>query len=676
MKAIVWTITTMVLVSATESASQSVPPTFNTDVAPILWNHCASCHRDGESAPFSLITFDEVRPRAQAIVRAVSLRRMPPWMPESNDGDFVGDRRLTPRDIDTLQRWAAGGFPRGSGDLPRQPEWTSGWQLGEPDAVIRMSEEFELPAGGSDTFRTFVIPNPIAGTRFVRAWEFRPDSPVVHHANIKIDRTRSSRILDEQEPAPGYEGGGSRKSAFPDGHFLGWTPGQSPRVLPDDMSWRVEPGSDFVVETHLVPSADAVRVRLRIGLYFSDRPPARVPYTLRLTRQDIDIAPGQKVIVSDSFSLPVNVDVLSVQPHAHHLAEEVRAFAVLPDGTAKSLILIRNWDFRWQDTYRYKTPLQLPRGTTLTLRYSYDNSADNPRNPNKPPRRVTFGQTSSSEMASLWVQVLTANARDRQILDGQFSTKLLRDDIEGYRKMIEVRPGDARAHAALGHACRESGDTESARVHFERALQLNPTYTSRYDLASVLLDARQWEEAAQHFVAALELKPDMAEAAFGLGTARHQQRRLAEAISAYRRALQLGLQYGAAHYNLARALFDTGTLEPAIEEYRRAIELDPEDADALADLAWVLATSERADIRDGTAAVRLAERAATLTNRQSAVVLDTLAVAYAASGEIDRAIETAIVARRIAEDAGRTDLAARIEQRLEFFRLQRKRSRP
>jgi tetratricopeptide (TPR) repeat protein len=697
----------MLVLDAVAASAQTLSPTFNRDVAPILWTHCSSCHRPGQSAPFSLVTFEDVRPHARAVLRAVEARTMPPWKPEPNYGDFDGVRRLSSHEIEILQQWAETGFQRGA-DSERQtpPQWTTEWQLGTPDLIVTMAELYALEPTGADVFRTFVMPIPVDAPRQVRALELKPEpSAAVHHANIKIDRSPSSRLLDDEEPGPGYAGGGSRQSAFPDGHFLGWTPGQSPRVLPDDMSWRLDRDTDLVVETHLMPTGTIERVRLSVGLYFTDRPASRAPYTLRLSRQDIDIPASERVVLSDSFVLPVDVDVLGVQPHAHYLATEVRAFATLPGGTSKGLILIKNWDFHWQDSYRYRTPLRLPRGTALSLRYVYDNTSANPRNPNRPPKRVTFGQTTASEMASLWVQVVTENERDRRILDSQFAAKLLRDDIQGYRKMLEVTPSDAGVHAALGHAYREAAQSAEAIAHFEHSVRLQPTAPTHYALASALLDERRSEEAAAHFSEALKLKPNFAEAAYGLGVVRHQEQRLNEAIRAYRLALGLKMRFRDAHYNLGRALTAAGQSSAAIAELRHALELDPEDAQAraglgaalaadnqaeaavreyrkalaispdletaLVDLAWVLATSSGASTSDIAEAVRMAERAATLTGYENAVVLDTLAAAYAAAGQIDRAITTADTAMRLAQVAGEGDLAARIGQRLAFYQRNR-----
>ena len=241
-----------------------------------------------------------------------------------------------------------------------------------------------------------------------RGVEFKVPRPAaVHHASLKIDRTRSSRQLDDEEPGPGYEGGGGRNARFPDGHFLSWTPGQSPQMLPAGMAWQLEPNTDLVLEMHMMPTGKIESIVPSVGFYFSDVPPTEPSYILRLGSQTIDIPQGEReYVVSDTAVLPVSADVFAIQPHAHYLAREMKVFARLPDGTTSWLLYIKDWDFKWQEVYRFKQRVALPAGTSLTMHYTYDNSAANVRNPNRPPRRVTFGQTTASEMGNLWVQLI------------------------------------------------------------------------------------------------------------------------------------------------------------------------------------------------------------------------------------------------------------------------------
>lgn len=681
------------------------PPTFTRDIAPVLFTHCAACHRPGQSAPFSLLTYEEVRPRAKRIAEVVRSRAMPPWKPEPDHGAFQGDRRMNDADMTVIENWVTQGMLRGDpAAMPATPSFSDGWQLGTPDVIVRMPDPYVMSAQRADVFRTFVIPIPLGAPAYVRAVEFLPgNGKVVHHANIKVDRTRLSRRRDDDEPGPGYEGGGSREAKFPDGMFLGWTPGQSPRVSPDGMSWRLEPHSDLVVELHLMAAEEVQPVQISVGLYLTDAPPTRTGYMLRLGRQDIDIAPGQRDYVNaDTYSLPIDVEAIAVQAHAHFLARDVRAWATLPNRTIVPLLYIKDWDFHWQDVYTYERPLSLPKGTVVEMRYTYDNSSANRANRSRPPRRVTFGQTSASEMGSLWLQVVPRVASDLLRLEDDFGPKLLSDDIAGNEKWLEVEPRNAHLRAELAACYLEANRPRDALNQLNEAVRLDPTAGRHYDVGRVLLILQQYSDAETSFRTALALRPAFAEALYGLAVVRHGQRNLDEAIELYGRALGADPLNVAGHYNLGRALAERGQFDRASQSYLKAIELAPEDADAhqslaralvmqnqlpeavyryrrtleiepdrvgaLLDLAWIIATAPNLELRVPSEAVRLAERAVRLTNRTNATALDTLAAAYAAAGDLGRAIPAAESALRIALDAGERDLAGEIRARLDRYR--------
>ena len=635
---------------------------------------------------------------------------MPPWKPEPGHGDFEGVRRLSDDDVTLIGRWVSEGRARGdAADLPSAPQFAAGWRLGTPDLVVTMADRYELKRDGPDVFRTFVMAIPVKEGRYVRAIEFDPgNAKAVHHANLKIDATQSSRWFDEQEPGPGYEGAGARGAKFPDGYFLGWTPGQSPRLSSDGSAWRLEPDSDLVVELHLMPTGKPEHIRPSMALYFTEERPSKLPYMIRLGRQDIDIPAGEREYTStDSYVLPVDVDAVAVQPHAHRLAKDIRGTATLPDGTSQWLIDIKDWDMRWQDVYRYRRPISLPKGTTLTMRYTYDNSAANIRNFSSPPKRVTFGQTSSSEMGDLWIQVMPRSDADRRRLDAEFAPKMLREDIAGIEKMLEIDSSDPRLHTDLGLCYLEAKEPAAALAHLEEAARLQPASAgAQHDVGMVLLQERKFGEARRYFTEAVRLKPEFAEAYHNLGVVSHAEGKVTEAVGWYSRALKISAQNPAAEYNLARALASLGNTDAALEHYRRALDLEPDDAAthsslatllasqgqvdtavahyrraldldpdfpaALVDLAWILATSERADIRRPAEAVRLAERVVELTANENATALDTLAVAYAASGQIERAVSTARTALALASESGAAELSQRIRARLAFYEEQRR----
>ena len=668
---VTWLIALLVTPGAATPASAQSRVTFSKDVAPIMFERCAPCHRAGENGPFSLLTYEDARPRARAIALATRTRAMPPWKPEPGYGEFVGARRLTERQIETLQHWVEEGAIEGDrSDLPPAPPLTEGWRLGQPDLVIRLADAYTLAGGGSDVLRNFVIPIPMTMTRNVRGIEFHPgNARVVHHANMRIDTTPASRLLDEADPGPGFDGL-VMSGSFPDGYFLGWTPGQLSPLLPDGMSWRLQPNSDLVLQLHMHPGDSSEDVQPSVGFFFTDTPPTRTPLMLRLGRQNIDIQAGvSSYTVEDQYTLPVDVDVAAVQPHAHFRAREMKGFATLPDGTTRWLIYIKDWDFDWQDVYRYTDPLVLPKGTTISMHYTYDNSAGNRRNPDRPPRRIRWGQNSSDEMGDLWIQVLARSSDDRRRLAADFGPKVLAEDATGYEKLLEADPRNARLHDAAAAIFLSLQNTDRAAAHLTEALRLDPDFVSaHYNLATALVRLERPNEAVEHLRRAVQLRPDFVAARVNLGASLRLLKRYDEATTELRLALQLQPGNAVAHTNLGGILFAEGRPREAIAEYRLALDANPDLLEPLAALAWTLATSPDARLRKPEEAVGLAERAATLTNRRDVTVLDALAAAYASAGRFADAIAAEQLALDLVETAGATAAAAPIRLRLELYR--------
>src|SRR3989442_446401 len=450
--------TTASIASSPRQSNQRV--TFSRDLAPVVFEHCAPGTRPGGSAGFSLLTFGDARPRAGQLAAVTSSRAMPPWQPEPGYGSFAGQRRLSEQQIALFEQWVDSGMPEGVwSDLPRVPVWPADWQLGPPDLVLTMPA-YTLRAAGPDMFRNFVIRVPTDALRSLRAWEFRPGTPrVVHHATLQIDTGGASRRFDDQDAEPGYEGLIAPSARAPDGFFLDWAPGHRPQVAPDGIAWPLPASSDLVMMLHLRPDGREEPVQASVALYFSDTPPARTPVMLRLTRQDLDIPAGERqYAISDSYTLPVDLDVFTVQPHAHYLAREMRGFARLPDQTIKWLVYIKRWDFDWQDVYQYSAPIALPAGATLGMEYTYDNSTGNRRNPHVPPKRTTYGQQTSDEMAEMWFQVVPRSARDRAALSASLTAKVLREEIKGRRAMLAKDPANVALRDDLAVMLADIGD--------------------------------------------------------------------------------------------------------------------------------------------------------------------------------------------------------------------------
>jgi hypothetical protein len=453
------------------------------------------------------------------------------------------------------------------------PAFAEGWLLGKPDLVVKPEAVFMLPAQQSDAFRIFAIRVPVTKRTYVTGIEFHPgNARVVHHANIRIDRSDATRQLDEADPLPGYDGLMPRSAEYPEGHFLGWTPGQVAPLVPPELAWPLEPGSDLVVQLHMQPSGAVEAVLPEIGFYFTDRAPSRTPTILRLGSQGIDIPAGEsRYVVRDWYVLPVDVELLAVQPHAHYRARTIRGSAVLPDGGTRVLMHIDDWDFRWQHVYRHESPIRLPKGTRLQMEYTYDNSAANARNPQLPPARVWWGQRSRDEMGDLWFQLLTANETDRRALTAQINHKMTSEDITGYETMLKVTPDDAELHD---------------------------------DVALLYLGMGMVSNAVRHFELSAALKPESAAAQFNLGTALAQAGRFQASVAAFRGALALRPDYALAHGNLGRVLLAQNHVDEAVKHLQEAVRLDPANPRSLLGLAEAQASRGAYD-----AAIELIERA-------------------------------------------------------------------
>jgi len=651
------------------AASAQTRLTFTRDIAPIIWNRCASCHRPGEIGPFSLLTYDDVKRHVSQIAAVTARRLMPPWKPEAGP-EFQDARRLPDAELQHLQAWIADGAPEGSpDDLPAPPTWGSGWQLGTPDLVVRMPSLYTVAADGPDIFRTFVIPIPISAPKYVRAIEFRPgNARVVHHATLGVDRTQASRQLDLRDPEPGYSGNMGIEARYPEGQLLGWTPGQAPHASPDGMAWRLDPGSDLVAQLHLQPTGRRESLQVSVGFFFTDHPPERSPIGLRLGSETIDIPAGARAhTITDAFVLPVDVDLLAIQPHAHNLARRMEATATLPDGSIRPLIAISDWDFRWQDVYRYARPLALPKGTTIAMKYTYDNSADNVRNPHRPPRRVVWGQNTTDEMGDLWLQLAARSQTDQRRLGDEVRRKALSEDLSAYTRLLHETPSDPLRHDAVASLYFEAGRVDEAIAEYAESLRLDAASPqTEYNLGIALSVRGRRDEAIAAFEAALVINPDYAQAHNNLGALLQLAGQTVAAKNHYRRAVALRPDNLEAHTNLGLLLSADGQPAEAVGELHAALALSPDAPRALAGLAWIRATAGDPALRDTVEAVTLAERAAAQSPRDLAA-LDALGAAYASAGRYTEAVTAARSGLDAATAAGLGQAAAAFRERLQLY---------
>ena len=516
--------------------------TFNRDIAPVMHQHCSGCHHAGGVGPFSLVTYEEIKEHARDIVSVTGRRYMPPWLPEPGEPAMTGERRLTEDEIGILRQWASEGLAEGApGDKPMAPTWTEDWQLGAPDLVAELPQAYELPADGRDVYRNFVLPLSVEGRRFVRAMEFKPGTKVLHHAFIRFDRTRQSRRRDAEDAEIGFGGMALPPSVeAPGGYFLSWQPGRGPTRSAAGMAWALEAHSDLILQAHMQPSGKPERVRPKIGFYFTDQPPTNIPSKLVLSSLKIDIPAGARDYeIRDSYVLPVAMAILAVLPHAHYLAGEMHGTAVLPTGERRSLLKIKAWDFNWQSDYQYQEPIHLPKGTRIDMRFTYDNSSSNVRNPHQPPVRVGYGAGSTDEMGELWFQVLPGSPAERRIFNEDNDRRLVLDAIEYNEMMLRENPTNAHAHVQLGKAFVNAGRSGEALNHFRRAVQLNPIEEEGHYHIGVLLMRSDPAIAEAAFLQTIHVNPENFKARNNLGLMMMNSGRPAEAEVQFRAALEL-----------------------------------------------------------------------------------------------------------------------------------------
>jgi tetratricopeptide (TPR) repeat protein len=541
-----------------------------------MFRSCATCHRPSEAGPFSLLTYSEAKKHARQIPEVTRSRAMPPWLPEPQELKFADELRLTESEIKLIERWVEQGAVEGDrADLPAQPKFVEGWRLGKPDLILNATKPLTLPPQGTDTYWNFIFPVPIKQTRWVKAVEIRPgDKRYVHHANILVDRAEALRKR-ETEPGAGFGGMEIRieSQVFdPDSHLLFWKPGTVPYVEPEGMALRLDPGTDLVLNTHLQPSGKPEVIQPSIGLYFTPQPATKVPMLLQLENDlKLDIPAGQKdFLVTDEFTLPIDVDLMAIYPHAHYLGNDLQAFAVLPDGTKKTLIHIPHWNLNWQAVYRYERPVRLPKGTTVSLRYVYDNSSDNPLNPNHPPARVVGGNRSSDEMCHLWLQVLPVNFDPAQ---GD-PRMVLQEALA--RHNVEKNPADFEAHYNLAAMLQAKDKLDAAITEYELAVRLRPEDAAANNaLGAALVSAGHPERGVGYLQTALKARPDYFDAHYNLGIALASQNNFEGASKQFQLASQLQPNDANAEANLGAALAELGHLAEAKSHFERALQIDP-----------------------------------------------------------------------------------------------------
>lgn len=385
-------------------------PTFSNEVVRIFQQHCQNCHREGDIAPFPLVTFADAKPRASLIKFMTETKQMPPWKPAEGCGDFKDERRLTDAEIATIGKWVEAGAPEGNrADLPPHREFPTDWILGEPDLVLANAEPY-TPPPGTDTYRCFTIPTNTTTMKYVKAIDTHPgDRETVHHVLSFIDTTGASVALDEQDPGPGYTCFGGPGFNLP-GTLGGWAPGSRPLELPPGTGFELPANSRIVLQVHYHPHhGDPEPDQTQFAVYYADEKPAKIMRIVPIVNSTFTIPPNDpnyRVEAELPIRVPFPLKLWFIAPHMHLLGRKMRVeMTPLNSDQPQCLIDIPDWDFNWQGAYAYQNPIDIPTGARLSLTAYYDNSTNNPKNPNNPPKPVSWGEATTDEMCLAFLGV-------------------------------------------------------------------------------------------------------------------------------------------------------------------------------------------------------------------------------------------------------------------------------
>jgi len=384
--------------------------TFSKDVAPILQRNCQTCHRPGDIAPMSLLSYQETRPWAKSIRQAVSSRTMPPWHADAAPGVFANDSSLRQEEISTLVAWVDQGAPEGNpADLPPPHTFAvNGWKAGTPDLVYWVPETYNLPATVDDEYRCFVLPEKIEQDLWYSGMEIKPGNPkVVHHVIVFADPSNAARERDAADPAPGFlcgmaSGGIDMKMVG------GWAPGRNVGMMSGGLAMKIPAGTTLVYQVHYHNTTGAEQPdRSGLAMYLTRETVHKHPRSIPIGAWNLNIKAGDPNSEhSAAWTAPADLHVRSIMPHMHYIGKDMKLTAVLPNGSEQVLLDVPRYDFNWQTAYIFAEPVALPKGTVIKMVSHHDNSVANPRNQFSPPRDIHFGEATHEEMSIAFTSIV------------------------------------------------------------------------------------------------------------------------------------------------------------------------------------------------------------------------------------------------------------------------------
>lgn len=445
------------------SIGQAQEVTFSKHIAPIIYNNCTTCHRAGEIGPMALTNYEEVSAWGPMIAYVTGIRYMPPWRADPTFSSFLGERYLTEEEIDLISEWVDAGMPQGNvADEPNLPEFPTGSQVGEPDLVLSFAESFTHQGGNEDEYRVFVLPTNLTEDRVLDAIELRPgNTKIVHHALFTYDTQGRGRDLDAQDETYGYDGfGGFGINDVFDKQFPGYVPGQKARRYPGQIGQLLPAGADILVQMHYAPTPFEESDSSTVNIFFKDGPVERyvenyvmLPFGGTLENGPFVIRPNEVKTFKGVFEVPYDVSVVSIAPHMHLLGQDWEVIAISPQGDTTNLIRVSEWDFNWQGSYNFKRFIPVSEGSEIHAYATYDNTAENPLNPNNPPKFVSWGEKTTDEMYYLPISFVPYQEGDEDIIFEEDQTTSTNNEVTlnfPKNKLYPVFPNPVQDQMTIG----------------------------------------------------------------------------------------------------------------------------------------------------------------------------------------------------------------------------------
>jgi hypothetical protein len=451
-----------IIIFGLESNAQSI--TYSEHIAPIVYTHCTPCHRQGEIAPFSLTNYQEVKNWGSMIKYVTEIKYMPPWKADPNYQRYQKENYLNQTQIEQIAQWVTDGMPQGNTSLePPLPVFPTGSQVGTPDLVLSFAKSHTVQGNNRDEYRYFVLPTGLTQDKDLIALEVRPgNKKLLHHALVWTDTTGAAALADAATPEYGYTNGGGTGL---ENQLPGYVPGMKVQLLTNGIAQRLPKNSDLKIQVHYAPSSTVESDSTSINLFFAQQPATRylyshilLPEPNVLTNGPFIIAPNTVKEFHGQFKVPIDVSVYSVSPHMHLLGTHWKVFAVKPNGDTVNLVRINEWDFNWQSSFAFKQLIPLPRNTMIHAFAGYDNTTNNPFNPNNPPQQVSWGEGTGDEMYYLPIHYLIYKPGDENVVF-ETTTSIGDDEIFSVsNNLYPVAPNPSSDIIKIGYTLAETSN--------------------------------------------------------------------------------------------------------------------------------------------------------------------------------------------------------------------------